>query len=102
MPRTTSVRVIPCLLCMLLENGVDETVDLADGETPALRSELEVDLGVQIVPSFDLLDDVADLGDVQARAVALDGGEEFGLGLHALILATAPKIASMCSLFFLN
>jgi len=85
---------------MLLEDGVDETVDLGDGEAPVLRSELEVDLGVQIVATFDLLHDVADLGDVQTRAVALDGGEEFGLGLHVFNYSYSLKASTLPRSFF--
>jgi len=85
---------------ILLENGVDETVDLADGETPVLRSELEVDLGVQIVLSFDLLHDVADEGQSELGAVALRDGEEFFLGLHAFHYTHLSAASTPYLMFF--
>ena len=85
---------------MLLEDGVNETVNLADGETPILRSELKVDLGVQIVPALDLLHDVADEGQSELGAVALRDGEEFVLGLHASYSTHSQGSASTSSRFF--
>lgn len=86
---------------MLLEDGVDQVVDLRDGETPVLRSELEVDLGVQIVAHLDLLHDVADEGQGELRAVALRDGEEFVLRLHASNYSYFVRASTPSMVFFL-
>ena len=85
---------------MLLEDGVDEVVDLRDGETPILRSELKVDLRVQIVTALDLLHDVADEGQGELGAVALRDGEELSLGLHAFYYTHSQGSATTTWRFF--
>lgn len=85
---------------MLLADGVDEVVDLRDGEAPVLRSELKVGLRVAVGPALDLLHDVADEGQGELGAVALSSGEEFVLGLHASNYSYSLRASTLSVVFF--
>jgi hypothetical protein len=85
---------------MLLTDGVDQVVDFGESETPVLGGLLHVEARVDIPLQLQLAHDIAHTGDIQLREVALDGGEEFSLALHASYYTHFQGSATTDPMFF--